>query len=889
MIESIDFDGRIGRVVSYIVALGSVVGLGTVAIGSAPEARRSDLMGSGTALIASNEPGQALLADGPTGKGLAKVDVPGAKGNQMHIEQRDGHSYLVVTDKATRRSTVYQINDAELKIGAKRDAAAGVRIVRGGGAAFLVDEPAGSVTPVDPNTLQDVAPALRFSGRIDVAADRTGKLAVLEVAEAKVSMIEGGMGSEPYPVGSAGDQVTVTSVGGQVVAVNAQQSAAFLFGTRGAPKELPLPRGEGELLVPESADGHVLNLLRRHGAKGELVALDVEHRHVAARPLDVDVTGVAPPLATDGAVYLFDAGSATVTTIDPSTGKVLSSVHPEVGRGPNVEAFVKDGFLWVNNPYGSKATVVDQRGRLKAVDKYDKRVPTADKKVKPHPKKQQPPQQGGNHPVTVPGLRPPPVALPPSAPVARAVAGNREVTLAWTVPSDGGSRITGYKLVCRPQCGRTAQRDLPGTALSARVDGLTNGESYVFELSAGNSVGYGPPAVVGPVTPTADVPSAPSWVAAKLTTSGDVTLEWEARSEGLAIRGFRIEGTSSNRTVVPADKSFFVSGANARRFTVRAAELGLDVDADPDFRFSVTTVAGTESGEAESAPSKPSRAVDPFRVPEFPPEAAVTATEGDANAVLTWPQGAHNGRPTSYRVMCKSGCASPGQQLWDSAGALAEPMQAQIGGLTNGGTYVLAVTGYHAEGGTTRELTIPVRPHRAPGVNMTGNGSDSYQSGYVTFEVYAYGSGVNCYATEPAARPVACGGKETFSIEPYKTYRVTICAKNDRGDENCQAREIRAQDPPTVTVRVSKPGLGYTTWALRSRPDQNSPSVGSAYEGDTVTMICQRKGTNPYGYGDVWSYINRNGTYAWISPGFGDGVSGTSFDPRVTQYCPPGV
>lgn len=86
-------------------------------------------------------------------------------------------------------------------------------------------------------------------------------------------------------------------------------------------------------------------------------------------------------------------------------------------------------------------------------------------------------------------------AAVPAAPAFTTVTpGDRSVTLAWSVPADNYSAITGYQVTGSPSgvCAFT-------TATTCTVTGLTNGTSYTFTVKASNGVG----------TSAASSPSAP--------------------------------------------------------------------------------------------------------------------------------------------------------------------------------------------------------------------------------------------------------------------------------------------------------------------------------------------------------------------------------------------
>lgn len=94
------------------------------------------------------------------------------------------------------------------------------------------------------------------------------------------------------------------------------------------------------------------------------------------------------------------------------------------------------------------------------------------------------------------------VTTPPTAPArvpvvqARALAGAIEVS--WVPPGNGGSPITGYRVVAEPG-GATVTA--VATATSVVVPGLSPGVAYTVSVRALNARGAGPPAAAAPVTP----------------------------------------------------------------------------------------------------------------------------------------------------------------------------------------------------------------------------------------------------------------------------------------------------------------------------------------------------------------------------------------------------
>ena len=79
----------------------------------------------------------------------------------------------------------------------------------------------------------------------------------------------------------------------------------------------------------------------------------------------------------------------------------------------------------------------------------------------------------------------------PAAPAMSLTSGDRQVSIAWTDGSTGGSPITGHKLYRGTSAGGEVLVGTIATASPYVDSGLTNGTTYYYRLSAANAVGEG--------------------------------------------------------------------------------------------------------------------------------------------------------------------------------------------------------------------------------------------------------------------------------------------------------------------------------------------------------------------------------------------------------------
>lgn len=135
----------------------------------------------------------------------------------------------------------------------------------------------------------------------------------------------------------------------------------------------------------------------------------------------------------------------------------------------------------------------------------------------------------------------------PGAPTLTGTAGDTQNTLSWSTPANGGAAITGYKLYRNGALYQSL-----GVQNSYVDAGLTNGQTYTYEVSAVNSVGEGAKSNSVALTPFhVSPPGAPQGLTAKHANgpnSGKIKLDWTAPASngGAAVTSYKIyRGTSA--------------------------------------------------------------------------------------------------------------------------------------------------------------------------------------------------------------------------------------------------------------------------------------------------------------------------------------------------------
>ena len=179
-------------------------------------------------------------------------------------------------------------------------------------------------------------------------------------------------------------------------------------------------------------------------------------------------------------------------------------------------------------------------------------------------------------------------AAAPSAPVTVTVdRGDGRVDLTWQPPtSDGGRPVLSYTVTWTAPDGTTGSADT--TQTSHTFEGLANGTTYTFTITAGNEVGTSPSSEPASGTP-AYIPGAP--VAVRTTRDDSrIGVAWDppASDGGLRVTGYTLLWVAPDGTTGSADTtatSHIIEGLSngvTYGITVTATnEVGTSVAADP--------------------------------------------------------------------------------------------------------------------------------------------------------------------------------------------------------------------------------------------------------------------------------------------------------------------
>lgn len=222
---------------------------------------------------------------------------------------------------------------------------------------------------------------------------------------------------------------------------------------------------------------------------------------------------------------------------------------------------------------------------------------------------------------------------------------NDKVTLQWSPPDDGHSRIIRYEIIGGPSTVNC------GTQTLCSVSQLKNNAHYNFSIRATNANGS---AVSGAVSATPDQsPSAVTGLTITRETSNRITYSWTAPSGDFSpVTEYLVSYTGGGgyQPVTPTTKTIDVANGSPTSFTVRPVNnMGVAHPGPP-----VSNSDGIASG-----------------MPDPPSITGITGTNvaggGQKAFVISWSQVAANGRGSTHYELLDGGAAVLcGGQTWTS-------------------------------------------------------------------------------------------------------------------------------------------------------------------------------------------------------------------------------
>ena len=401
-----------------------------------------------------------------------------------------------------------------------------------------------------------------------------------------------------------------------------------------------------------------------------------------------------------------------------------------------------------------------------------------------------------------------PVTTVPDAPTGlAAVPANTRVGLTWTAPDSGGATITDYIIEYSADAGSswTVFADGTGTAITATVTGLTNGQAYSFRVSATNSEGDSDASDVVTGTPVTTVPDAPTGLAA-VPANTRVGLTWTAPdSGGATITDYIIEYSAD----AGSSWTVFADGTGT---AITATVTGLTNGQAYSFRVSATNSEGDSDASdvvtgtpVTTAPDKPT---------------GLTPTAGRTEVTLTWAAPANTGGPpiTDYKVEYSADAGSTWATFADGTGA---GITAVVTGLTGGQQYSFRVSAINSiDTGVPSDVAVGMLDTTPPVITL--NGQSSYYVSQTSIDPYVELGATAQDDVDGSVAVVITGSVDRGIIAHYT---VTYTATDSAGNAATAQRTVKVANNSFLPVtRTTTPGDTEVTltWSIS---DGGSPVV----------------------------------------------------------------
>jgi hypothetical protein len=339
----------------------------------------------------------------------------------------------------------------------------------------------------------------------------------------------------------------------------AEFGAGVPLGVRLSPNSRPAPR---------DADGRLAIL---DPERSSLVLVDTGNSR--AKPVRVALPSgeYDGPVSTGGVVALVDRQKGRVLTFGADGRRVDEAQLEKKDGRPRLHQG-EDERIYVEDADGTQVLVVADDGEVTDVDVTAKPTTTT-----PVPTQTSGAPTGTGTPTgtptgppatsETPDTTPPPVppSRPGAPPAVAAQPGDRSAVVTWGTAQDNRAPLTSYVVTWQ-----TGEVTVAPGARQVTVDGLTNGVSYTFTVTATNRIGAGPGASSAPVVPFAAAAAPP--VSAQYA-NGAATVSWSQPDlRGGTLVHYLVTATGQPDRTVPGTSTVYngLSAGQTVTFTVRA-------------------------------------------------------------------------------------------------------------------------------------------------------------------------------------------------------------------------------------------------------------------------------------------------------------------------------
>ena len=483
----------------------------------------------------------------------------------------------------------------------------------------------------------------------------------------------------------------------------------------------------------------------------------------------------------------------------------------------------------------------------------------------------------------------------------RAQAGDGKALVTWDNGVANGSRVTGYSVSVRgfPTLGCTIDSNLEWYYWSTpcMVEGLTNGVSYSFEVTATNGIGTSDPSdPSSSVTPWA-LPGAPTGVAAA-GFDGDVTITWTAAASEAPISSYTARQVIESpfdawpwdpRSIPRTCTSTSVGGSAPETSCVIR---GLSVGTSYRFQVAATNSVGTGT---QSAPT------EFFLVSRFPREvpsapSSVQVVGGDGQVAISWSTPYDSGTPITSYVASVVSDASKSCQVVVSESSVNLCV---ISGLTNGKTISVGVTAQNEFGDSPVGYSSSVTPATRPKVIESISGVPGANSVVVSWTPVADSSAVvtsylvssvedssrTCTYVVGSSVGNSCSVTGLTNGSSY-SFVVTASNTNEAGPASVASNPVVPRAPPSAPTNVVAlpSGTDFTVrWGVPA--DNGSPitsyTVYSQNSSQTCTVVVPVGGLADSDRSCLFHMFSSQGMYFTV---VATNAGGTSPESALSSY-----